>query len=85
MRTTTATAAAMAATASAVSATAPSSSPRSLAHLLQVMYVHELCADGSAVDLLQPLDNVAQRQRLLLKVFRDKGFVLKEKKKERRK
>ncbi len=47
------------------------------------MDVHEFCSDGSAVDLLQTLDDVTQGQGLLLKVFRNKGFVLKEKRKER--
>ena len=52
-------------------------------YLLQVVDVHELCPDGSAVDLLQALDDVPQRERLLLKVFRNKGFFLKEKREKK--
>ena len=53
-------------------------------HLFQVVDVHELGSDGAAIDLFQALDDIAQGQSFLLKVFRDKGLVLKEKREKNR-
>ena len=48
-------------------------------YLFQVVNVHELSSNGAAIDLFQALNDIAQGQSFLLKVFRDKGLVLKEK------
>ena len=43
--------------------------------------MHELRADGAAVDILQPVDDLPEGQGLFLKVRGQNDFVLKEKEK----
>ena len=48
-------------------------------YLLIVVDVHELGADGPAIDFLEPLDDLPKGKGLFLKVFREIGFLLKSK------
>ena len=43
--------------------------------------MHELCADGAAVNILQPVDDLPEREGFFLKIRGQNDFVLKRKKK----